>query len=332
MGMESIKNTSKSEAQESNQMISDEEFETQFIEQTIEVGGNELRYVAIEPSETISDEYVVYVGGFSMGPGVYKQEIKGLAQSGRKVLFLNPLKGIEVAKTDLEKFEEFNLPDTIKNKTSEALMLLDHLAISRADFVGHSQGAIIATVVAASRDNIADNLVLLNPAGLYGEDTSPDMWARTAKGTMREQADFWSGKNNNDKAGRAESILGPVTMNTELTERAPYWRATKEIPGILATNILPVLKELQKRTGDEKTMVTLVTANEDLTFPPKKIEEHIGFGDSQDAVAVESVFKDVVDAYAMYISKDAMHNAPAYEEVGILEQILNSNLEKKVQS
>ena len=193
MGMESIKNTSKSEVQESNQMISDEEFETQFVEQTIEVGGNELRYVAMEPSETISDEYVVYVGGFSMGPGVYKQEIKGLAQSGRKVLFLNPLKGVEATQADSKKFEEFDLPGTIQNKTSEALMLLDHLAIGRADFVGHSQGAIIATTVAIMRDGIADNLVLLNPAGLYGEDTSPDMWARTAKGTIREQVNFWSG-------------------------------------------------------------------------------------------------------------------------------------------
>lgn len=311
--------------------ISEEEFEEQFKESVLKVDEHEILYSKIKPKETISDKYVLYLGGFSQGKETYRDELKNLAESGRKVLYTNQLDGVTPSKEDSLELDKFDLPETIKNKVAEVLVLLDHLKIDRVDIAGHSQGAIIATVVAALRPGIADNLVLLNPAGLYGDDSRFGISWRSIKGQIAHTKSIAEEEDVEEKARLGivqERIKDDSKLRTDI-----LWRLRKEIPGIAATDIVPILKEIKSNqeelSEDEKTRITLLTAYSDATFSREKTEEHLGIKSSPEtsdediSKMYEKVFEEVIDSHAMYKEKEASHNAPIFEKPGALTQIVN---------
>ncbi len=144
--MESIKNNTP--IPESK--ISAEDFDNQFKEKEITIDGQTFRYVKIEPGEAISPQYVLFLGGFGAGAEEYRHEIKDLVLSGRKVLFANPLKGLEPQTDDAEIMDAYNLPQTIQYKVAEIIALLEYAEIRRCDVVCHSQGAAIGATRTSS--------------------------------------------------------------------------------------------------------------------------------------------------------------------------------------
>lgn len=309
--------------------ISNEDFDEQFFVQKISVEGHEFSFVKVEPSEKISEQYVVFIGGFSAGAAEYKSEIKDLAKSGRKVFFINPLKGIEVPDHDHTQMQNFDVPPTIQMKTAEVLRALEIAGIQRADFVGHSQGAIISAMVSSLRSGIAENLVLTNPAGMHGEDSRRALVGRTAVGLGAQQIENAKRMiNENNEASRITDVIGSVLKGTEI-QKSPIWRFAEEIPGIVNSNLIPVLKNLKERqaalTEEEKTKITLVTANADRTFSPERIDANLGV-DSDNSESVETLFKEVLDSSMMYVEKNAGHEAPIYEKAGLAAQIVNEKI------
>jgi pimeloyl-ACP methyl ester carboxylesterase len=343
--VESFENTPPAE----KVYISEEDFEKQFVERTTTIDGHDIHFAIIEPKEAISSQYVVYIGGLGHEFGAYKEEIRDIVRSGRGVVFLNPLKGFPPSDEDHAKLNEWDIPATMQNKAAETLALLNHVKISRADVVGHSQGATVGAIVAALRPEIADNLVLHTPGGLRGDDTAIGVTARAVLGEIShrlfsmEETDPIERERISEARRQVEghnALSGsPFSLSPE-----PWWRIIHEVPGLVATDILPVLKHLKDSqrewSDDKKTTVTLLTANKDLTYPPEKIEEHIGLIHADDKTdkakikemseSYEKAFRNVIDRYAMYANKEAWHKAPMYERAGLLPQLLNpkQHLEK----
>jgi len=321
--------TPKTQTEENNHSleppkISEEEFANQFKELILNTDNHEILYSKIEPSETVSSKFVIYLGGFAKSKEAYYGELKSIAQSGRKVLFTNQTRGIAPSEKDSIELSKLNLPQTIKNKVAEVIVLLDYLKIYRADIVGHSQGAIIGTIIAAMRPGIADNLILLNPAGLYDDDSSVGIVQRTIKGDVEHKKYITKTKDAKEKERLAlarKRVKRSSTLTTDM-----MWRFDKEIHGLATTDIAPILKKIKSKQEDagvdEKTYITLITANKDALFNSEKIEKHIGINLPQDKKDTEGV----IDAHAMYIEKGASHNAPMYEKPGLITQILNSRI------
>ena len=306
--------------------ITSEDFNKQFEKETAEVDGHTFEFTKVEPSETISDRWVVFLGGFGAGAEEYRAEIEDLARSGRKVFFLNPLKGIEMNQHDIEAIDEFNIPETIQRKTAEVLKALDSTGIERADFVGHSQGAILGSLVASLRPGIAADLVLNNPGGMHGEDTRRAMVGRTVGGLLEQVVtSIKKARTESGGVSRLGSVAKSVLTGTEILKN-PKYRATQEVPGIVNSNIIPVLEALKAKQEDtdkeSRTKTTLVTANKDRTFSPERIENEIGF-DASSQEAMEHALETVVDSYVMYTAKDAGHEASIYEKSGLTAQIVN---------
>jgi hypothetical protein len=326
MGKESLQKNSDAPEKEK---ISNEDFNEQFVVQKVSVEGHEFEFVKVMPPEKISEQFVVFIGGFGAGAEEYKAEIEDLAKSGRKVFFINPLKGMEARDNDIQTMEAFAIPDTIQMKTAEVLKALEIAGIQRADFVGHSQGAIVAAMISSLRPGIAENLVLTNPAGMHGEDSRGALMARTVSGLGAQQVE--NAKRMIREEGelkRISSVAGTVVSGTEI-HKSPLWRFTEEIPGIVNSNIIPVLKNLKERqetlTEEEKTKITLVTANADRTFSPERIDANLGV-DSDNSKSVETLFKEVLDSSVMYVEKNAGHEAPIYEKAGLAAQIVNEKI------
>lgn len=58
----------------------------------------------------------------------------------------------------------------------DVLAFIEKMGLKRLSIVGHSMGGVIAMDVAAKNPDLIDNLVLLNPAPLFGFPTSPEKY------------------------------------------------------------------------------------------------------------------------------------------------------------
>ena len=329
------------------QKISDEEFEKQLVEQTVTVDDHEIAFVRITPPEKVSEQPVLYVGGFATEANMY-DDLKDLAQQGREVIFANPIRGIPTKSEEAsQNLKEFGIAETIQRKGLEVVALLDELDIQNIDLVCHSQGAAVSTVVAALRPGTVENLILTSPAGMSGEDSWWGIIGRTLKGQVRQfgynvarnSPNFYGEPDGQgfkpEEAARRTNAWVNAQKN-EGPRKDTWWRITEEAQGIVDTNILPLLKYIKERNQtldeDKRTRVHLLTANEDDTFDAKKIEQNLGYPEdlsdenkaARDA-AYEAVFENYIDSHSMYINKHATHDAPVFEKTGAIGQILDSS-------
>jgi len=281
--------------------ITTEEFERQFSEeQLVEIDGYDpIPYTTITPENPTSENWVVYVGGFSQGKETYLDEIKSLVHSGRKVLFTNPTKGI-----DGENDSQLKIPDTIQNKSRALDEVLKAAGAESVDFVAHSQGAAVVTTYAAQHPDTTNKMVLECPAGLMeGIDTRLSIMARFIDDKV--SAVLTDTKNILGKSG----LRGGRSFSGNLIKDVKY-RWEEEVPGVAEVDIAPLLKTIKER--DYGTEVILLNANEDKAFSPERIEETLG----------DNPLEEYIDRWAMYERKKASHSAPIVERPGLLRQIL----------
>lgn len=307
--------------------ISREEFERQLgRSEKQEIGGQKIEVTTILP-ESLSDEtWVVMLGGIATGPKTYTDELYEIAVSGRKILFLNPDKGIDASQEDEKYFAKFSVPQTIVVKTALVKEILQEMDIEDADIVGHSQGAIIATALGARNPEMARHIVLDNPGGLTGEDSGIRLMGRAAKQLVKEQGFAFreATKGNKGPLKRFNRAAGVFSKNFA---RNLAWRLVKETPGIAESRMEELLKTMQderEKNQGKGPKITLLTANRDEFFPDERIGETLGYSESEDQEEREKPFA-YIDNWAMYSRKGASHNAPVLEHPGALRQILQAN-------
>jgi len=306
--------------------ITEEDFKRQFVEQSVEIEGHKVHFTRVTPFEKRFEEPVIYVGGFSTPATVYR-ELQYHAQQGREVIFTNPTRGMLGKEASDASFEKLQVAETIQAKANEVAALLKDLDMKRVNVVGHSQGGAVGAAVAALHPDLIDNLILVNPSGMHGEDTALNLMGRTVKGQLRQagsavlNADFSETKR---KVGVWVNVLKHRKIGEDVA-----WRFKKEIPGIVETNVLDILEFIKQRQQDKepkvRTKVSLVTANKDDLFNAKKIDSNLNYtAEPRDEEQREEAFRKYIDMHAMYANKHASHDAPLYEKVGVIEQILNN--------
>lgn len=186
--------------------------------------------------------------------------------------------------------------------------------------------------LALLRPGLAEDLVLTNPAGMHGEDTRSGLIGRTAVGFAEQQVtNVRRARQGKEERNRVFGAVGSALKGTQIQHK-PLWRFQKEIPGIIQSNIIPVLQSLktQQTTPEEhsRTKVTLVTANKDRTFSPKRIEDNLQ-SSAEDPESAEAFFGDAVDSYVMYVDQDSGHEEIIYGKSGLSAQIVNEKLQQK---
>lgn len=288
---------------------------------------HEIKYYEFSPKQDlISQKPIIFIGGFGKDAGAYQKEILKLVISGRKVIFVNPLYGIKI-KNKSSLFEERgnmkDLPEVIKNKTNELLAVVQHLNIENADVVGHSQGGVLGTVLATALPNLVDKLILLNPAGLYGKDSTIGLIKRS----LKEKEELKLAISNELDKDKKQKMQNHAQTHNKYYEGRKYklFRLLKEIPGLVKMNLLLLLYDIHTHG---KTQVSLVTSNKDATFPTKIVEDNLGgFAKRQGKEHLAGELFEYVDRYVMHSDENALHN---YENGELLEQILNEGLEKGI--
>lgn len=254
-----------------------------------------MQYAMINPDggheERESDEWAVFIGGFASIKETYMSEMLDLAKSGKRVLFLSPDKGAQPENEDTDYFNTRSgsgagtLPGTIRAKAAAVALLLEHLGVTQANVIGHSQGGAVATAFAGIRPKLVSRLLLDNPAGLIEKDTIGGLLHR-----VRDEAKV--------EFGASQST---ATWWKQLKRLAqfPLFRATKEIPGIARTDIRPMLEHLKnlKSQGGSGPEVILINSNNDQLFPKEAVEAGIG----------KDALERYVDRWLVYADENANH-------------------------
>ena len=151
--------------------ISKAEFNAEFSKVFVhEFMGEQLNYTKIEPSveQLRNQDWVVFVGGFNTAKESYYKELLNLAQSGRKILFINPETVAEIE--DDDEGVTSSIPLTIRSQAAALSSVMEQEGIAKADFVAHSRGGAVAATLIAKNPGIAKRVLLDSPAGITGKE------------------------------------------------------------------------------------------------------------------------------------------------------------------
>jgi len=128
--------------------------------------------------------------GWGATPDSYKDNIVGLVEKGRRILAVDNVYGAErltAEEVDAQKAKELGLEGLMLDKVVAYLKMLDMKGLDKVDVVAHSEGAIHAIYAAMLRPDRFRSIVLVDPAGMVGEDNKKRLLAGAAIDVMHLQ-------------------------------------------------------------------------------------------------------------------------------------------------
>ncbi|MDO8495718.1 MAG: alpha/beta hydrolase [bacterium] len=134
--------------------------------------GETLSLRDIQPEKVKTEVPLLILKGWGTTPDNYKANIIGLAEKGRRVLAVDNIHGINAEQIEGVKEARELVPDELLlNKVAATLKVFEvKEGLDQVDVVAHSEGAIHAIFAALLRPEKFRNLVLVDPAGMVGEN------------------------------------------------------------------------------------------------------------------------------------------------------------------
>jgi pimeloyl-ACP methyl ester carboxylesterase len=138
-----------------------------------DIGGVRLHYKDSGPRDAA--ETIVFLHGFASSLYSWRHVTPRLARTYRVIVFDRP--GFGLAGRPLRGDWEGANPYTLESSVDQTLGLLDSLGVDKATFVGHSQGASIAVLIAQKAPQRVRGLVLVNaPVASRRFRSLPERW------------------------------------------------------------------------------------------------------------------------------------------------------------
>jgi pimeloyl-ACP methyl ester carboxylesterase len=223
----------------------------------INLHGEAVRVVDIAPEKLKSETPTLMVPGFSATPEGLKDAILRTAEAGRRVISAYAPHGIET-----HRGEESDLEQAQARKLDMLLDLLDEEGIKKVNVIAHSEAAIYVTVAAILYPERFENIVLVEPAGLIGEDNFFDLLKRflaDVREQMKQDKIRPKAQNPSPLSVGIKSVLSDISESYE------------EVKAISRSDITPALKKLHELGIG----VSIIHAVEDKIFPMEKIQQMI---------------------------------------------------------
>jgi len=275
-------------------------------------------YTVIIPEKVQYHQPVILVGGFSQGIQAYADEIHDLHTAGYVTIYTNPVKGYTGLPSAVHgQFQGvYTVPDIVLRKVLAIDAILCQLDAQTYHLVGHSQGGMLATHVAALHADKVATLTLVSPEG-FQKDQAPFLIAsKFAYQAADQMVDIVGQVIRGDTQLLEPSGRAGRTFMRNFFQQ-PLWRLTDEVPEGIQVDLAGLLRYLK----ESPVQVTFVTAHKDQLFTVGEYREYLerdygtGGGD---------VFA-LIDSWVSFARKGAGHTALGIEQPGILKQILQSD-------
>ncbi len=218
--------------------------------QTVELGGVDIAYRSFVPADVSDRVPVVLVHGMGGDSGTWDRFAKALTDKGRHVVAVDLRGHGRSAHTPTYHFDSFG---------TDILALIDHLALTEVDLVGHSLGGYAATVAAQRHPDLVRTLVLEElPIPIRPGDAPP-----TLTGRLPSLTELWHAGTSVIRHPRAVLAFDRSMTATALEQfRMPntqWWKALADItaptlilrggPGSVRLTVDPISASVNYRSG-----------------------------------------------------------------------------------
>ncbi len=233
--------------------------EQQFTErQKIELLGSDLELVDVCPDNLKTQTPLIFGLGWGGDPDAYKNNILSLAKTGRRVISLDAVHGVDHQIND-EQFGD--LPEAELRKVAALIEALENKNISQADAVGYSEGGIYVTLAALLYPEKFRNLVLVNPGGMIGQDNEARLTAGFLRDLVKHFVESFSDK---EKLARWAKVYGGMVKS--VAKDLP--KALREISAISDAQIENFLRELKS----QGLGILIIHSVDDHAFPMDRVQ------------------------------------------------------------
>lgn len=260
----------------------------------LEMNGEQVRIVDIAPDKLKSQIPTLILPGFSATPDALKDVIIKTAEAGRRVVSSYAPHGIEPgdAEADLAHAELRKLALTLK--------MIEHKNIEKVNVIANSEASIYLLAAAKMYPEKFANIVLIEPAGLYGDDTVWNLLKRTYADMQENEAQ--------KPTERPAEFPSPRSVGIKSILSNPA-ASLREMRAIVDADITESLKSVH----DAGVRLSIIHAVDDKLFPMENV--------------LERVHADMVDGF--YSIKGTHHSIYQYEPYGEAAEAALTALERK---
>jgi pimeloyl-ACP methyl ester carboxylesterase len=242
------------EGRRNNTAAYDEDWERQSNSDT---GNKPFRLYDLRPQEAVSETPVLTVPGWGAPPEVWKEVMRELVGGGRRAIAVDAVHGID---HDLEKPDHIKkIPDVELRRIAAFMEGLDAMGVEKTDAIGHSEGALDILLAAAMHPERFRNIVLVDPAGMIGEDNLLRFFARLIKDNRRAKKDANRSGTMHIKE-RADELTKREAKKDKIL-------AAKELLSVIRADAQYLLKYVRA----QGVGVIIVQGYDDAVFPVEKM-------------------------------------------------------------
>ena len=240
------------------------DFEKQFKNrETLDLFGTPFDVVDIQPEQLKTEVPILIAPGWTENMDSFKENMRLLAASGRRVLCLeHPRTGSEMNDVDEDLKKLYPVEEL--RKALAILSVIEQKGLDKVDIIAHSEGGINTAIAAVLETERFNHIVFANSAGMIGSDNFPKLTNRFNASTLGEITDLLY----SDDLKRQTALQGILSRTVEYIGSNPL-RATKESAAIASVQIPDMIGYLH----DEGVGITVLTSEEDKIFPPERVQE-----------------------------------------------------------
>ena len=231
--------------------------------------GGTMDIVDVKPEKMKTETPAAWLRGWGTTVEVHEDNILELARHGRRTLAVDARHGIESAnipESETEQGEKIH--DIELRKVAALLKMLDEKQIEQTDIVAHSEGAIYGVMAALLRPERFRNMVLVDPAGMVGEDSEGRLVRGAALDIALQTARIYK------KLLTKEGFAAFKQSNTATKALAEVFASnpkhTVESVGVIAETQIDELLTTLKSLGIK---ISIIHGVDDRFFPMEKVQQ-----------------------------------------------------------
>lgn len=225
--------------------------------EALTIEGQRISVVDIVPEREKTTTPVVVAPGWAADAQVLRENIIGLAETGRRTLSFDAPHGLAVEPASA--YDEAEL-----RKALALLEVVEQKKLEPVDVVAHSEGGIYTTLAATMQPEKFRNLVLVNPGGMIGPDTK----YRLSRDFLVEIVEQWKRVLSSEDPKRLSAAERAVTAAVKTFKNSPK-KSQAEVEAMASTQIHELLRGLKaKGLG-----VVIIHSVDDKTFPMDRVQQ-----------------------------------------------------------